>query len=151
MVETRALTGLDRAEPSLEVMLRAKRGAAVLPGGSGQDRPDGGADSGVGVAGDQDHALGVVGGGDLEPPFAQGPQEGRPEVDRLGVPQGHSQDLPAAFGRHAGGHHQRPADHPVPHSHVQVGGVDEQVGEPGVVQRPGEELVHALVDVLADP
>ena len=125
--------------------------AAALPGGPGKDRPDGGADAGVGVTGDQDHAGGILRGGDLEPPFAQGPQEGRPEVDRLGVPQGHAQDLPAAFGRHAGGHHQRPADHPVPHSHVQVGGVDEQVGEPGAVQAAGQELVHALVDVLADP
>ena len=35
--------------------------AAALPGGSGKDRPDGGADAGVGVTGDQDHALGVVG------------------------------------------------------------------------------------------
>ena len=43
------------------VMLRAKRGPAALPGGSGKDRPDGGADAGVGVTGDQDHALGVVG------------------------------------------------------------------------------------------
>ena len=66
-------------------------------------------------------------------------------------PRAMFRDLPAALGRHAGGHHQRPADHPVPHSHVQVRGVDEQVGEPGVIQRPGEELLDALVDVLADP
>ena len=39
----------------------------------------------------------------------------------------------------------------MPHSHVQVGGVDEQVGEPGAVQAAGQELVHALVDLLADP
>ena len=51
MVETSALTGLDRAEPSLEVMVRAKRGAAALPGRPGQDGPDGGADAGVGVTG----------------------------------------------------------------------------------------------------
>ena len=122
IVETRALTGLERAEPSLEVMLRAKRGAAALPGGPGQDGPDGGADAGVGVTGDQHDPGGILRGGDLEPPLSQGPQEGRPEISGLGVPQGHSQDLPAAFGRHAGGHHQRPADHPVPHAHVQVGG-----------------------------
>ena len=122
IVETRALTGLERAEPSLEVMLRAKRGAAALPGGPGKDRPDRGPDAGVRVTGDQHDPGGILRGGDLEPPFAQGPQEGRPEISGLGVPQGHSQDLPAAFGRHAGGHHQRPADHPVPHAHVQVGG-----------------------------
>mgnify|MGYP000905875271 CR=1 FL=1 len=33
------------------VMLRAKRGAAALPGGPGRDGPDGGADAGVGVTG----------------------------------------------------------------------------------------------------
>ena len=31
-------------------------------------------------------------------------------------------DLPAALGRHAGGHHQGPADHPAPHPHIEVGG-----------------------------
>ena len=35
--------------------------AAALPGRPGQDGPDRGADAGVGVTGDQDHALGVVG------------------------------------------------------------------------------------------
>jgi len=151
IVETRALTGLDRAEPSREVMVRAKWGAAALPGRPGKDRPDRGPDAGVRVTGDQHDPGGILRGGDLEPPLSQGPQEGRPEIGGLGVAQGHAQDLAAAFGRHSGGHHQRPADHPVPHSHVQVGGVDEQVGEPGVIQRPGEELLDALVDVLADP
>ena len=37
--------------PARVVMLRAKRGAAALPVGSGKDRPDGGADAGVGVTG----------------------------------------------------------------------------------------------------
>ena len=32
-------------------MVRAKRGAAALPGGPGQDGPDGGADAGVRVTG----------------------------------------------------------------------------------------------------
>ena len=133
-------------------MVRAKWGAAALPGRPGKDRPDGGPDAGVRVTGDQDHAGGILRGGDLEAALAQGPQDkDDPEVDRLGVPQGHSQDLPAALGRHAGGHHQGPADHPPAHPHVQVGGVDEQVGEPGVIQRPGEELLDPLVDVLADP
>ena len=151
IVETRALTGLERAEPSLEVMLRAKRGAAALPGRPGQDGPDRGADAGVRVTGDQHDPGGILRGGDLEPPFAQGPQEGRPEIGGLGVPQGHAQDLPAALGRHAGGHHQRPADHPPAHPHIEVRGVHEDVGEPGAVQAAGQELVHALVDVLADP
>ena len=75
MVETSALTGLERAEPSLKVMLRVKRGAAALPGGPGKDRPDGGPDAGVRITGDQDHALGVVGRGDLEAALSQGPQD----------------------------------------------------------------------------
>ena len=37
--------------PARVVMLRAKRGAAALPGRPGQDGPDGGADAGVGVTG----------------------------------------------------------------------------------------------------
>ena len=66
-------------------------------------------------------------------------------------PRAMFRDLPTPFGRHAGGHHQRPADHPPAHPHVQVRGVHEDVGEPGAVQAAGQELVHALVDVLADP
>ena len=75
IVETRALTGLERAEPSREVMLRAKRGAAALPGRPGKDRPDRGPDAGVRVTGDQHDPGGILRGGDLEPPFAQGPQD----------------------------------------------------------------------------
>ena len=65
--------GSGRAEPGGDGA--GEVDAAALPGGSGKDRPDGGADAGVGVTGDQDHTLGVVGGGDLEPPLAQGPQD----------------------------------------------------------------------------
>ena len=147
IVETRAPAGLDRAEPGLEVMVRAKRGAAALPGGPGQDGPDGGPDAGMRVTGDQDHASRIFREGDLEPEFAQGLQDkDDPEVDRLGVAQGHARDLPAAPGRHAGDHHQRPRDHPPTHSHVQVRGVDEDVGEPGVVQAAGQELLDDFVD-----
>ena len=45
----------------------------------------------------------------------------------------------------------RLGDHPVVDPDIHIGGVHEQVGEPGVVQRVGEELTHCLVDVLADP
>ena len=69
MVETRASAGLNQADPSLEVMLRAKRGAVVLPGGPGQDRPDRGPDAGVRVTGDQHNPLGVVGGEDSQSLF----------------------------------------------------------------------------------
>ena len=152
MVETSALTGLERAEPSLKVMLRVKRGAAALPGGPGQDRPDGGPDAGVRITGDQDHALGVVGRGDLEAALSQGPQD--KDVQKSVVSAS-----PRAMPRIS----RRPsADTPVattsawqttlrPTLTSRWVAPGEQVGEPGVIQAAGQELVHALVDVLADP
>ena len=74
-----------------------KRGAA-LPGGAGQDRLDRGADTGVGVAGDQHDPLGGLVGGDPQSPLAQGPQEGRPKVGGLGVAESHAQDLATSLG-----------------------------------------------------
>ena len=147
MVETRALTGLDRAEPSREVMLRAKRGAAALPGGPGKDRPNRGPDAGVRVTGDQDHALGVVGRGDLEAAFAQGPQD--KDVQKSTVSAS-----PRAMPRIS----RRPsADTPVattrawqttrcPTRTSRYVAPGEQVGEPGAVQAAGQELLDPLVD-----
>ena len=43
-------------------------------------------------------------------------------------PRAMFRDLPAALGRHSGGHHQRPADHTAPHAHVQVGGARRRRG-----------------------
>ena len=133
-------------------MVRAKRGAAALPGRPGKDRPDRGADAGVGVTGDQHDPGGILRGGDLEPPLSQGPQDKDVQKSVVSAsPRAMFRDLPAALGRHAGSHHQRPADHPPAHSHVQVGGVDEQAGEPGAIQGAVQEGADRLVDVLADP
>ena len=68
----------------------------------------------MGVAGDQHDPLRVLIGGNLQPPLAQGAQEGGPKVGGLGVPNSHAQDLAAALGRDAGSDHQGLADHPVP-------------------------------------
>ena len=65
--------GSGRAQPGGDAA--GEVDPAALPGGPGKDRPDRGPDAGVRVTGDQDHTLGVVGGGDLEPPLAQGPQD----------------------------------------------------------------------------
>ena len=65
--------GSGRAEPGGDAA--GEVDAAALPGGSGKDRPDGGADAGVGVTGDQHDPGGILRGGDLEPPLAQGPQD----------------------------------------------------------------------------
>ena len=113
-----------------------------------KSRLDGGADAGVGVTGSpgpRPRGRGV-----------RGPSSPRSRRDRKtrtsfksvvsASPGPCSGILPAPLGRHAGGHHQGLTDHPVAHCHIQVGGVDEDVGEPGVVQAAGQELVHALVD-----
>ena len=151
IVEIRAVTGLERAEPSLEVMLRAKWTRQRCQAAPGRIASGRGADAGVGVAGDQHDPLGVLIGGNRQPPFAQGAQEGGPKVGGLGVPNSHAQDLAAALGRDAGGDHQGLRDHSVVDPDIHIGSVDEHVGEPGVLQRAGEELAHRLVDVLADP
>ena len=151
MVETSALTGLDRAGPSLEVMLRAKWTRQRCQAAPGRIASGRGADAGVGVAGDQHDPLGVLVGGDPQPLLAQGPQEGGPEVGGLGVADSHAQDLATSLGRDPGGDHQGLGDHPVAQAYVEVGGVHEQVGEPGVVQWPGQKLRDSLADVLADP
>ena len=105
----------------------------------------------MGVTGDQHDALGVLVGGNPQTPLAQGPQKGGPKVRGLSVADSHAQDFPTSLGRGTGGDHQGLTDHPVVDPDIHVGGVDEHVGEPGVVQRVGEELTHCLVDVLADP
>lgn len=105
----------------------------------------------MGVTGDQHDALGVLVGGDPQSPLAQGSQEGGPKVRGLSVAERHAQDLATSLGRDPGGDDQGLRDHPVVDPDIHVGGVDEHVGEPGVVQRVGEELTHCLVDVLADP
>ena len=51
MVETSALTGLERAGPSPGGDGAGEVDPAALPGGPGQDGSDGGADAGVGVTG----------------------------------------------------------------------------------------------------
>ena len=99
--------GAGRAEPGGDVA--GEVDPAALPGRARQDRLDSGLDAGMGVAGDQ-HVI----GGNLQPPLAQGAQEGGPKVGGLGVPNSHTQDLAAALGRDAGGDHQGLADHPVP-------------------------------------
>ena len=53
--------GLGLGRPQLGGDGAGEVDAAALPGRPGQDGPDRGADAGVGVTGDQDHALGVVG------------------------------------------------------------------------------------------
>lgn len=73
IVEISALTGLERAEPSLEVMLRAKWTRQRCQAAPGRIASGRGADAGVGVTGDQHDPLGVLVGGDPQSPLAQEP------------------------------------------------------------------------------
>ena len=132
-------------------MLRAKWTRHRCQAALGRIASGRGPDTWVGVTGDQHDALGVLVGGDPQSPLAQGSQEGGPKVRGLSVAERHAQDLATSLGRDPGSDDQSLRDHLVVDPDIHVGGVDEQVGEPGVLQWAGEELTHCLVDVLADP
>jgi hypothetical protein len=78
-------------------------------------------------------------------------QEGGPERAVLAVTHIQAQDLPAAVGGDPGGDHHRPRHHPAVDPGLEVGGVDEQVREAGVGQRPGAEGGHLAIQFGADP
>lgn len=74
------------------------------------------------------------------------------------IADGHAEDLSTALGRYAGGHDNGLGDDPAAFvvdpaaaADVDVGRVEVDVGEPGVGQRSGEELLDGLVDVGTDP
>jgi hypothetical protein len=86
--------------------------------------------------------------------FLQGAQEAAPKHLIFGITDIDAQDFPAAGGGDSGGDHDGHAGHlPAGASaaDMQVGGVEEQVGKGGVVQRPAAERRHGLVQPCADP
>ncbi len=78
-------------------------------------------------------------------------QERRPERLVLAVAHGQAQHLPGAIGGHPGGHHDGLGHHPSSFVGLDVGGVEEDVGELDVVQATLAELLHGTVEVGADP
>lgn len=84
-------------------------------------------------------------------PLSRREQEAGPKVGGLGVPEADPEDLAASFARDGGGDHERLGDDPASHSDGEVGGVQEQVGEPGVVEAACQEVGDGLVDLGADP
>jgi hypothetical protein len=80
------------------------------------------------------------------------PQELAPEDLRLAVGHGDPQHLAVAKGVDADGHHHRPRHHlqVAAKAAVEVGGVQVDVGETGMVQRPAQEGLDLLVEALAD-
>jgi hypothetical protein len=97
------------------------------------------------------HAERVRVGRDLQPAVAEAAEELGPEVRGLRVAERHPEDLPTSFAADSGGHDEGLREDMAADPHVEVGGVQEQVREPDMIQRTGEELVHGLSDLPADP
>ena len=104
--------------------------------------PDGVHQSGVLVRNDQLHAG--------EPPGAQGPQEAPPKDLVFGVADVEAQDLSVPVGVHAGGDDDGLGGHVVVVADMEVGGVQEDVGELLVVETPGPKGPHHLVETSTD-
>ena len=105
----------------------------------------------MGIGRDQGDAEGVGGGRDLQPPVAEATEELGPEVRGLRVTEGHPEDLSPALTADTGGNHESVRDDAAAVADVEVGGVQEQVREPGVIDPAVQELMHRLVDLGTDP
>src|SRR3546814_10087494 len=123
---------------------------ASLPPCSGQDRFGRGVQSRVRVAGDQGHPERVRISGDLEASVAQAAEELGPEVGGLSVTESHPEDLPPPLAADAGRDDESLGEDAAAVADVEVGGVEEQVGEPGGIDASVQELVHRLIDLGAD-
>jgi hypothetical protein len=96
----------------------------------------------VSVADDQLHSA--------QPAVAQTAQERGPEDLVFAVTHVHAEDLPVPIGGDTGGDHDRPGHDPTLHPSLDVGRVEEHVGEGGVVQRPVAERRDLLIKLGAD-
>ena len=81
---------------------------------------------------------------------AHAPQEPGPERRILAVAHGETEDLAVAVRRDAGGHDDRLGHDVGALMRLDVGGVQEHVGELDVVQAPLSELGHRGVELAAD-
>ena len=92
----------------------------------------------------------VVGDHQLHPGQAAGsqrPQERGPEGAVLGVADVDAEDLAVAGGGDTGGDHDRPGHDPTADAALDVGGVDEHVGELDMVERAGAERLEVVVEL----
>jgi hypothetical protein len=117
--------------------------AAASPGRAAQDRADGLLQPGVGLRDDQLDSGPAAG--------LQGAQERRPEGAVLAIADVQAEDFPAAVGGDPGGDDDRAADDPPIHPGLEVGGVQEQVREGCMGQRPGSEGRDLSVQLDTDP
>ena len=86
-------------------------------------------------------------------PAAQVGQKRPPERLLLAVAHGQAEDLPTTGGRDPGRHHHRLGHHlsEAGLAHMQVGGVEVDVGEAGVPERAAAERTDRLIQAGADP
>ena len=105
------------------------------------------------------HEAGVLIGDDqlhtAQAALFEAEQEAAPERLVLAVPDVESEDLPRAVSGDPGGHHDCHRDNLAALAglvtDVEVGRVEVDVGERGVVQRPGAERSDDLIKLFADP
>jgi hypothetical protein len=116
---------------------------AALPGGTDEHRGDGGLEAEMVIGDDELHAA--------QPAGAQASEEGGPEGAVLRVADVDAEHLAVAGGGDTGGDHHGAGHDPAPDPALEVGGVDEHVREPGVVQGPVPERLKVPVQVDADP
>jgi hypothetical protein len=85
-----------------------------------------------------------------QPAGFQAAQERGPEGAVLAVADLAAEHLAAAVGGDPGGDHHRPRHHPTVDPGLDIGGVQEQIREAGVRQRPASESGDLLVQLGAD-
>jgi hypothetical protein len=83
--------------------------------------------------------------------FSQVTQEFGPGCLGLAVTDEDTQDLPKTVLGDPRGDHHGAGDDLMPDAGLEIGGIQIDVGEAGVVQRPGAERRQGLVQVGADP
>ena len=116
---------------------------AALMGGPLEATPDGVHQPGVLVRNDQLHTGEASG--------AQGAQEAPPEHLVFGIADVEAQDLSVPVGSDPRRDDDRFGGHVVVVTDMEVGGVQEDVGELLVVEPPGPKGPHHLVEARADP
>jgi hypothetical protein len=113
--------------------------AATLPGGA-EHLGDGGLEAFMGVGDYQLHATQTAPG--------EAAQELHPERLGLAVANCHAEHLPPAVGVDADGDDHRDGDDVVVAPHLQIGGIEPDIG-PLAFDLPPQECIHPLVDLAA--
>jgi len=115
----------------------------ALPGRADQDGLDRAAQTGVRIGDHQLHSREAAG--------FQRPQKRRPKRAVLRIADVKTQHFTAAVSSHPSGDHHRLRHHPVIDPGLAVGGVEKDIREPLIGQRPVAKRPHLGVQIRADP